>query len=293
MGLQGEACLALQAKLKKTAELKVQTIMPLEVRLAINKQSSLKTFSPAPVVLLVSWCQVAEEQQPSIEQSMVRQINTCVDELEAFIRETLVQLYDRIVGMRQAQRESMRLCFEKECREYHEALDAERVARRQARCIDRASRGLELPPQREAIEGSSLRLRQKWYKCPGSVKVRRRKGRTQAQREKRKRMLHAWAALKDMEVTSNARQHHSRRARSDAQRLLRHDAVLRSGATASKALEHIEACAVAHHVEASSMQKRRVARRGQRGEKHSRQSRREEAARLLKDDMSSWISGHD
>lgn len=292
MGFKGEACLALQAKLKKTAELKVQTIVPLEVRLVISKQSSLKTFSPAPVVLLVSWCQVAEEQQPSIEQIMVRQINTCVDELEAFVRETMVQLYDRIIGERQARRESMRLCFEKRCREYHEALEAERVARRQARGIDRASRGLELPPQREAVEGSSLRLRQKWYKCSGSVKVRRRKDRTRAQKEKRKRMLHAWAALNDMKVTSNARRHHSRRVRSDAQRLLKYDAALRSGASASKALEHIEACAVAHHVEAPSMQKRRVARRGQRGEKHSRQGRREEAARLLKD-MSSWISGHD
>merc|ERR1719215_1823884 len=274
-GVGGSAIKNFSEKLEAFAS-QAPSKIPPKIRVAVDRRT-MKYFSTGFVAVRVSWDMTAEERCP--RATATNDFHVCVQKMQGALEKHLLQLRDQRVGPRQQRREALRVRWEEEGREYHDDLAAQRAAKREARNRDRAARGLELPA-RPSTECPTLRLR-RGRPAGFAAKESGRRHRVEVEREKRSRMLRAWAALdEDGEVSAHARG----RARGDARRLTRHArALMKAGGNAEDALQHLQACSGPRQDRAELPRKQHVPRRGQREGEERGQSRGEWAARLMKD----------
>jgi len=213
-------------------------LLPLSLKLKASKRPSvLPAWSPGWVELELSW------PQDNLEGEASQRAKACTDKLAASLRAHVAQLYVQQLAQNAQRREQRALVFGEAGRKFHHARLLQRASKQQAR-DGGAVRGLELPPY--DISGKMTVGR-------GQLAQRRRA----AQREKRQRMLRAWAVLEFGRG--------GRHVRGDARRLLKHVAVCRDEKAADEALRHVESCC---NVGRPGLQRpegrRSVPRRGQR-----------------------------
>jgi len=240
-------------------------LLPLSLKLKVSQRpSELPVWSPRWVELELSWPQDTQQQQQQQQQRILKpeasqRAKACTDKLVASLRAHVAQLYVQQLAQNAQRREQRALAFGEVGREFHDARLLQRASKQQAR-DGGAVRGLELPPC--DISG-------KMTAGKGQLAHRRRA----AQREKRQRMLRAWAVL---ELGCGVRH-----MRGDARRLLRHVTVCRDENAADEALRHIQSCCNAWRPGLQwSDGRRSVPRRGQRSS--CGRGRGERAALMLK-----------